>query len=729
MRNEISLNDGWLFFKPSDSAAGIPVTLPHTWNNEDGQDGGNDYYRGTCRYERTLKGPALTGGGRAWLEFQGAAMTAEVWFNGQKLSRHEGGYSTFRVDITEHLKDENTLTISVDNGENDAVYPQKADFTFYGGLYREVKLITVPKAHFSLGYFGATGLRVTPKISGDDARVELEAWAENAEGLTVEFCIEGAGTATGTVESGRAHAHILIEGARFWDGLHDPYLYAASAALEGGDKVEARFGCRSFQIDPERGFLLNGRPYPLRGVSRHQDRRGAGSALTRPMHEEDMKILCELGANTVRLAHYQHDAYFYDLCDEKGIVVWAEIPYITEHMQNGLANTLSQMQELIVQNYNHPCVACWGLSNEITAVGGATEEILENHRRLNDLCHRLDPTRPTAMANVFMLETDSPLLEIPDVNSYNLYFGWYLGELVENDRFFDAYHAKYPDRCMGLSEYGADANPRFQASAPERGDYSEGYQCLYHEHMLAMIETRPWLWATHVWNLFDFAADGRDEGGEHGVNQKGLVSMDRRLKKDAFYLYKAHWSKENFVHLCGARYVERAEEQTEVKVYSNQSEVALYVDGRLFETQKGRFIFRFSVPLSGYHRIEARAGKFTDSILIRRADAPNPVYRLAKDGGLINWFEQNDPAYCSVSDTLGSLLAHPQAGAVVGQLMARASASRGDVAESVKDNPALQRMMAGMPLLSLLKQAGEDTVPPTQIKALNAMLQKIKKEI
>ena len=249
------------------------------------------------------------------------------------------------------------------------------------------------------------------------------------------------------------------------------------------------------------------------------------------MMEEDISIILEMGANTIRLAHYQHAQYFYDLCDEKGLVIWAEIPYITMHMPNGRANTLTQMEELIVQNYNHPCIAVWGLSNEITAASAVNEDLLENHRLLNELAHKLDPTRKTTMANVFMLETTSPILEIPDVNSYNLYFGWYLGELEQNDEFFDKYHADYPDRCIGLSEYGADANPQYQNSHPEKGDYTESYQCIYHEHMAKMIADRPWLWATHAWNTFDFAADGVMRAASTARTRRDLSPLTASSKK------------------------------------------------------------------------------------------------------------------------------------------------------------------------------------------------------
>ena len=729
MRTIHSLNQDWTFYKTKPTeGVGETVTLPHTWNAVDGQDGGNDYYRGICWYVRELKKPELRNGERVWLEIKGAAMTAEVYLNGEKLAHHEGGYSTFRVDLTDYMGENNSLAISVDNSDNDTVYPQKADFTFYGGLYRDVNLIVVPAAHFALGYCGTPGIKVTPVVDLDTktATVTAEAWVEGAADA-VTFIVAGQ-TVAAPVENGYAAATVTIQNVHLWDGVDDPYLYTATATLDSGDEVSTRFGCRKFEIDAQKGFILNGRSYPLRGGSRHQDRLGAGNALTLEHHKEDIAIIRELGANTLRLAHYQHTQEFYDLCDENGIIVWAEIPYITMHMKNGRANTLSQMEELVVQNYNHPCIAVWGLSNEITAASAVNEELLENHRALNDLCHKLDSTRPTTMANVFMLEIESPILEIPDVNSYNLYFGWYLGDLEQNDEFFDEYHAKYPNRAIGFSEYGADANPQYQSAAPEKGDYTESYQAVYHEHMLAMIEARPWLWATHVWNLFDFAADGRDEGGKNGQNQKGLVTFDRKQKKDAFYLYKAAWNKtEPFVHLCGSRYVDRTEDVTEIKAYSNQSEVSLYVDGKLVETQTGKTVFKFSVPISGTHSIEARAASCASVMLVRKVDSPNPEYTMPGRTTVVNWFDQgeNDPSCFSVSDKLADLQTDPKAGAIINQMMAQGAASHGgDVAEAVKDNPALIRMMGRMTLLSLLKQSGAGT---EQIQQLNRVLQSIKK--
>lgn len=725
MRTIVSFNEGWLFTKQGKDE---PVTLPHTWNAVDGQDGGDDYYRGACRYTKQFPKPALNPGEEAWLEFKGAAYTADVSVNGEALCHHEGGFSTFRIKLPE-LKDENTVEVRVDNSSNDRVYPQKADFTFYGGLYRDVNLIIVPASHFELGYCGTSGIKVTPIVNLEtkSAALTVETW-QNGEEVTVT--VDGQSKTVPSVD-GYAKVEFTIENVHLWDGVDDPYLYTATATLPSGDRVSTRFGCRNYKIDPQKGFILNGRSYPLRGGARHQDCKGVGNALTREHHKQDMEIIRELGANTLRLAHYQHAQEFYDLCDENGIIVWAEIPYITMHMKNGRANTLSQMEELIVQCYNHPSIAVWGLSNEITAASPVNDSLIENHRALNDLCHKLDPTRPTTMANVFMLDIDSPLLEIPDVNSYNLYFGWYLGELDQNDDFFDTYHAKYPERCIGFSEYGADANPAYQSAHPEKGDYTETYQCVYHEHMAKMIADRPWLWATHVWNMFDFAADGRDEGGKNGENQKGLVTFDRKIKKDAFYLYKAYWSKQPFVHTCGSRYVDRTEDVTEIKVYSNLPEVSLYKDGHLVESKKGDKVFVFNVPISGKHSIEARAGAYSSVILVNKVAEPNPAYAMSNRQVVNNWFDgELDETCWSVKDNMAAAMADAKVGPVLKAITDKAAAARGDVAAAVKDNPALvammERAMQRMTVESMLKQAGTDA---ESIKQLNRVLQGIKKDV
>lgn len=738
MRNKICWNDGWRFFRKDQPAAdtlaaGEAVTLPHTWNAKDGQDGGNDYYRGTCWYAKRFAKPELAAGEQLWLEFEGAAMTAEVYLNGQKLARHEGGYSTFRVELTPLLAEgDNLLTVSVDNGKNRTVYPQKADFTFYGGLYRDVNLLTVPAAHFCLSYHGGPGVKVTPTVDLDarSASVTVEAWVDGpAEQVT--FSTAGQ-TIEAPVQDGCAKAVFAIENVRLWDSVEDPYLYTVTASLDSGDSISARYGCRTIGFDADKGFLLNGRPYRLCGAARHQDRQGLGSALTKKEHEEDAALLREMGANTVRLAHYQHAQYFYDLCDENGLIAWAEIPYITEHMPEGRQNTLDQMTELVVQNYNHPSIVCWGLSNEITG-SGKTDDLVANHELLNDLCHRLDPTRPTTMAHVFMLDPNDPLVFLPDIRSYNLYYGWYVGDWDQNDRWFDEFHAAHPDAVIGLSEYGADANPAYQNGRPEKGDWSEEYQAVYHEHMLKMWSERPYIWAMHCWNMFDFGADGRDEGGKPGQNQKGLVTFDRKTKKDAFYIYKAYLSKEPFVHICGSRYVDRPEEITEIKVYSNQPEVALYVDSRLFAKKAGDKVFKFQVPITDSHTIRAEAGDCQSVILVHHVDAPNPDY--VKPGSeIVNWFDREDEivreGYFSIKDSMGEIKAHPQAGPALAELLAplqaKAAAAYGDVAKNIQIPESMQRMMDQMSVEATLKQMGK-LVTPAIVHEINGALNRIAK--
>lgn len=731
-------NSNWKFIKGNvgaDAAASVPgviVDLPHTWNTIDGQDGKNDYYRGTCWYVKCFGKPQMAADNELWIEFRGAAMTAEVYLNGEKLARHEGGYSTFRVNLTPALKERNTLVVSVDNGKNRTVYPQKADFTFYGGIYRDVYLINVPKAHFALDHFGSNGIKVTPVVCEDmlNGKVTVETW-QTAD-CAVNISVAGQ-TKTVKSENGYAKVDFEIENVRLWNGKADPYLYNAKAELESGDVVSADFGFRTIAFDANKGFILNGKPYPLCGAARHQDRWAMGNAITAKEHEEDISIMLEMGANTVRLAHYQHDQYFYDLCDKYGMIAWAEIPYITEHMPEARANTLSQMQELVVQNYNHPSIICWGLSNEITATGGVNDDMIENHKLLNDLCHKLDATRPTTMAHVFMLDPNDPFVMLPDIRSYNLYYGWYVGEYGENDRWFDEFHAAHPDAVIGLSEYGADANPKYQNGRPEKGDWSEPYQAEYHEHLLKMWSERPYIWAMHCWNMFDFGADGRDEGGKPGQNQKGLVTFDRKTRKDAFYIYKAYLSNDPFVHLCGSRYIERTESETVVKVYSNQSSVTLYVDGIEFGTQQGEKVFIFNVPISGVHKIEAVSGSLRDEINIRKVDSANKEYR--KDGGeVINWFDREDEivkeGYFSIKDSMKDIKANPESAKILEEMLLplqeKAKAAYGDVAQNIKLPQSMLDAMERMSLEATLKQMSK-LVKPEFVHKINAELNKVKK--
>ena len=630
MREITKIMKGWEFTGPDGTTT--TVDLPHTWNARDGQDGGNVYWRGTCIYRTHFAAPQFnTASHQVWIQFDGVNASAHVVLNGSPVCNHDGGYSTFRANITELLRDENELTVEVDNSKNDRVYPQKADFTFYGGIYRDVSLMVVSKNHFTLDYFGGPGIRITPTVQGADASVQVTTWHDGEGEVSIEL-LDAAGN---TVATGKGpDITLTIFNAHLWNGVKDPYLYSCKARLVVNGTVEdettTRFGVRSFKVDPKKGFFLNGKSYPLHGVSRHQDRKGLGNAITREMHDEDMALIKEIGANTIRLAHYQHDQYFYDLCDEVGMVVWAEIPYISEHMPNGRENTISQMKELIIQNYNHPCIVCWGVSNEITISTKDKKDMLDNHRQLNDLCHEMDKTRLTTLACYAMCGPFNRSAHITDMVSWNLYLGWYVPGFILNDLWMGFFHLCFPNRPFGYSEYGAEGMPNLHSTHPHRGDHTEEYQAKYHEYMLRCFKRHPWMWATHVWNMFDFAADARDQGGEPGMNHKGLVTFDRKTKKDSFYLYKAWWSDEAFVHICSKRFVERTGSTATVKVYSNQSTVALYVNGNKVGEQTGEHVFTFKVPLNGELHIQAVAGDRTDESVIRHVDTPNPEYKLHK---------------------------------------------------------------------------------------------------
>ena len=640
MRKELLINENWLFRYHDGSETA--VNIPHTWNNIDGQDGGDDYYRGTCVYEKHFPTPEHSDNERVYIEFNGVNASAKVIINGKVVITHDGGYSTFRTDITDYLAEDNHMVVEVDNSKNDRVYPQKADFTFYGGIYRDVKLLVVNKYHFDLDYFGGRGLAVRPEVEGggEDAAVWVRSW-HNAESGRVEIVLKDAdGNVVGTGDDN--DETIVIEKAHLWHGIVDPYLYSCEATLfigdEPVDRVSCKFGVRSFKIDAQKGFFLNGKEYPLRGVCRHQDWKGIGNAITREHHDTDMAIIREIGANTIRLAHYQHDQYFYDLCDEYGMVVWAEIPYISEHMPNGRENTVSQMKELLVQCYNHPSICVWGISNEITISTKNRKDMMDNHKLLNDLIHEMDPSRPTTLACYAMCAPFDSVGHLSDVVSWNLYLGWYTPFMWLNNIWVDYFHNRYPSRCLGYSEYGCECMPNLHSSHPHRGDQTEEYQCKYNEYMLNFFEKRPFMWATHLWNMFDFAADARNQGGEPGMNHKGLVTFDRKIKKDSFYLYKAWWSNDPFVYIAGRRYVDRTESKTEVKVYSNLPEVTLYVNGEKFATQQGKRVFTFRVPIKGTVKLEAVSGDYRDEINIRKVSIANPAYKLAKKiAGGGNW--------------------------------------------------------------------------------------------
>lgn len=747
MRKITNINSGWLFSKDAEKVPNVlpdnwqEVDLPHTWNGDDGQDGGNDYYRGTCYYAKELDGSLFDDGKVCYLEFRGVNSTAEIFFNGEKLITHHGGYSTFRVKIPQ-IKSSNLLVVAADNSPNDFVYPQVADFTFYGGIYRDVNLITVEENHFDLDYYGAPGIAVTPTVNGSDADVKIQAYVSVKEKCDISFEIydDGELILSRKSDTDNPQTQMTIKDVHLWDSVNDPHLYTAKAVMiKDGSEIDcvfADFGCRTYSIDPEKGFILNGRPFALRGVARHQDRPKIGNALKYEHHKEDIELICEMGANTVRLAHYQHDQAFYDLCDQKGLVVWAEIPYISKHMPKGLDNTVSQMTELICQNYNHPSIVVWGLSNEITMNGAADSSLLENHRKLNELAHKLDKTRLTTIAVLSMCSPSEEYVTIPDVISYNHYFGWYGGNVAMNGTWFDDFHKKYPGRCVGLSEYGCEAL-NWHTSDPQQGDYTEEYQTYYHEELIKQIAKRPYLWATHVWNMFDFAADARSEGGENGMNHKGLVTFDRKYKKDSFYAYKAWLSQEPFVHICSKRYVDRVEDVTEVTVYTNQPQVELFANGKSLGVMKrGEYPFyHYKVKNEGETKLLAKAGDCVDESVIRKVDTFNTDYVMKEQGAVINWFEiETPPGYFSVNDTIGDVLSTFK-GKIFALKMVKiikktlgGSGEGGSMsAAGFKINKTMLDMAKGFTIKRVFMMLG-GKFTKEQILEINSMLNKIKKK-
>ncbi len=722
-----------------------PVTLPHTWNAFDGQDGGNDYHRGIGTYIINLPAPAK--GKRQYIEIQGANHVATVYCNGRELGTHKGGFSTFRYDLTPAMKEsDNTLAVTVTNAPSD-IYPQSADFTFYGGLYRDVNFIEVDDVHFDLLKDGTCSVFVTARSNG---KTRVDLFPVNACGATVVVSVkdaDGKEVASGTADAA-CHTVIKLDvkQPRLWNGLADPYCYTAEACIcknrECVDTVVVTFGYRSFHVDPNTGFWLNGRNVPLHGVSRHQDRLDKGWAQSKANHEQDIALIKEIGANTIRLAHYQHDQYFYDLCDKTGFVLWAEIPFISAHIdtREGYDNTLSQMKELVAQNYNHPAVMFWGISNEIT-INGETESLYRNLCDVNALAKRMDPSRLTTMAEVSMVPMDSEHLYITDVLSYNHYFGWYVGEVEDNGSWFDRFHAMNPDRCLGVSEYGAENILKWHTAYPDNHDYTEEYANHYHHEMLKAFAARPYLWSTHCWNMFDFAADARSEGGIVGRNNKGLVTYDRKTRKDAFFIYKAYWNSEPMVYVAGGRFVDRAPDERSITVYTNCPQVTLIVNGEEVATQKAvdhAVVFKAVALRDGENTVTAKSGDVTGNAIILNAVAEhNYAYDLPEGNQGANWF--NDPSavearqafkypagYYSIKDKVSVLLANPETAAIVQETVARvmSDGAIGSMVSQEEDNP-LAEYLKLMRLSDMLKTAG-DVAAETKI-ALNEALNKIKK--
>ncbi len=746
MREIISLNENWTLSFPKGDHATEQVNLPHTWNAVDGNDGNGSYLRTTGVYTRTFTAPKQPReGGRTYVEVLAAALNSTVKVNGQVATTHEGGFSIFRADVTDLCHEgENELTIEVSNEDTPSMYPSSADFTFYRGLYRGVNLISVPDAHFDLDYYGGPGMMVTPVPTEDGgANFTIKSFVTNpADDLTVMYSIEdcfGREVASAVRGSADTEVTIYVPDAQLWS-MDEPNLYTVVATLQRNneevDEIAANVGVRSFKVTPDEGFSINGVPTPLRGVSRHQDRVFEGNALTAEEHYDDAMLIKELGANTIRLAHYQHSQDFYDACDEIGFAVWAEIPFISVFKKGEGAHkhVMEEMKELIIQNYNHPSIMFWGISNEIL-IGGISQELVDTHHDLEKLCKELDPTRLTTIAHVSTTPVNGPMHHITDLESYNHYFGWYGGKMEQNGPWLDQFHAEHPDICIGISEYGCEGIINWHSNTPQCKDYTEEYQALYHEHMAQVFEDRPWVWASHVWNMFDFGCAARNEGGVSGRNNKGLVTMDRKTKKDSYFVYQAYWTQTPMVHIAGRRHAQRAGETTEIKVYSNQDTVVLYVNGKEVGQQTAHRVFKFNAALNeGFNTIVAVAGDVKDSITLEKVAEEPGYYTLPefneRQEGVANWFKQIGSmdltapmefpeGYYSVKDTMEDLAKNEEALALAAKAVKLAT--NFDIKPGVgmwdmmkKMTPeAMSNMITGM--------------PEGFIESLNAQLIKVKK--
>ncbi|USQ95430.1 glycoside hydrolase family 2 TIM barrel-domain containing protein [Caulobacter sp. RL271] len=657
VRRQTALTDNWRF-RQDDAVAGAEapsfndqdwqrVSVPHTWNRvgvylpgpiaRTQQTTDVNKAQGVGWYRLSFAAPKLDGK-RAYLQFDAASRAAKVWLNGIYLGEHQGGFSRFRLDATDALRaGDNLLVVRTDNSKpapGSATVdnlPLTGDFFVHGGLYRPASLVLTNAIHFDMLDFGGSGVYArTASLSTDKADIAIRARLRNdlskARPVRVEarlYDAEGklaakAGTevALAAQTAQDASLSLALTNPHPWNGVADPYLYRLETDVIGKDgklldRVSTAFGVRRMAFDADKGFLLNGKPYRLKGVGYHQDREGKGWAVAPADVEEDMAILREMGANSIRLTHYQHGQTIHDLADKYGIILWDEIPLVSAWTTGGaleptpalVENAKQQLRELIRQNYNHASVATWGIANEVD-FGNSFPAFLTGYKdgkapdpmpllnTLNQLAHQEDPGRPTALATccegrVFAAGVDVPTTaEAADLGGANRYFGWYFGETGDLGPHLDALRAKRPRQPLSVTEYGAGGGVTIHTDdvlggpIDSRGRIQpEEFESHVHETAWAALSQRPWLWGTWIWNSFDFATTIRHEGDADDINTKGLVTYDRKIRKDAWYFYKANWSDSPTVHINGRRYVDRAYPVTEVRVYSNGATTDLTLNG------------------------------------------------------------------------------------------------------------------------------------------------------
>ncbi len=679
-----TLTDGWRFRKlpelTPETFDTLPeggfeaVRLPHTWYTD------ADQYRGLTVYTREIAWEE--GWACVYLSFDGADQRCLVYADGEKLAEHRGAYSRFRVELKRPASGVTKLTILLDNRLDETISPHFGDFTVFGGLYRPVELLVCEKDHFDYGFYGTNGVIASASVdeNGDGVlNLEPHVCTESSEAVIVYILVDPNGkTAAFRVAKAGARVSLTVPKPALWNGRKGANLYTLHAALRVGgraaDLTALRLGFRSLSLSAEEGLSLNGAHVRLHGVAKHQDIGFHYNAVRAEEIAADFDLIDEIGANAVRLSHYQHAQTAYDCADERGLLIWAEIPMLKMTENEALFdNAKEQLRELILQNIHHPSIFCWGIQNEIAMFKDAPY-MHAQCGELHELCKTLDPGRFSACANLYPLKPKSKLNEITDLVGYNIYFGWYYGQMTDYADYLERFHRARPMLPLGISEYGVDSNLALHSETPHIKDYTEEYQALWHETVYPQIEAQPWLWGSFVWNMFDFSSARRNEGGVQFVNGKGLVSRDRSTKKDAFYYYKAKWSSEPFVHLCGHRFLRRCAESIAVKVYTNQAAVRLTLNGSFFaegqNNGNGSVVFENVPLLPGENRLEAGCGALTDTVLFERVETPEASYILPGTGGgeVKNWFltdEYTRQGYFSVNDTANDVLDDPAARAVL----------------------------------------------------------------
>ena len=611
-RQVVNLNRGWQFTPGWEVRPGVQteVNLPHTWNY-DALAGKPDYYRGMGNYVKTIDVPAAWKAGKVFIRFKGAATVADLYVNGKHIGQHKGGFTAFAWDITPNLTfgGRNTIWVRVNNAVDLDVMPLVGDFNMYGGLYRDVELILTPLTHISLGDYGSEGVYVTPtRVTAERADINITALVEGTPGdvAEVRFMLRDAGMQLQDSlvrrikigDKGRTDiaAIFAVNEPRLWNGVDDPHLYnvdvTVNSMLNRGaddavDNVVQYFGLRRFEVDNDNNFLLNGKPLKIRGVVRHQDWADAGSALFPENHVRDIELMTDMGVNAVRLATGPHDPYFVSLCDRAGIIVWSELPFMGPGVYRDKGfndsdafrdNGKRQLREMVFQLYNHPSIAFWGLYNELVQRGDDPVDYL---KELNALLKEDDPSRLTVAAS----NQDGPLNFVTDLIGFNQFMGWTSGMPGDFDGWGIQLRREWPKLLSGVSGYGAGAGIYQHSDTIARPSaagawHPEQWQCHLHETYWKTIDSKNYFWGTFVWSMFDYGVASRTDGQRPGVSDYGLVTFDRRVPKDAYYFYKANWNEDDpFVYITQRRWIERTGTKQSVKVYSNNGEVDLIVNG------------------------------------------------------------------------------------------------------------------------------------------------------